>query len=354
MTSSIWYTASQSELPEWSPFQDVQTQVESHGTSSIGEVMDVSCGFIPPEQLHILARTDSSRVWYTFGFPVGYPPYAFWPTAFVDMEQQTPGIGPYADPANSVTDASCAGSPSGVVQVTVVDYLLQKVWHTVRYSIGQWWGQYQDVTTLTRANLSPAQLHNARFRHPAFRVASAVNPTSRDLHVLLVDVNEALFHTIRLGAGSAMNWTFPFGEIPAQVGKVAQVSCACNSSGDLHVIVIDSAGRLSHTIRLADGSWPYPFGQVATIPAGTITTASCATDSKGQLHVVAFDSSSSKLWRTTRDAGGGWSISEDMFTQTGAIPNAGIGRTVRSISCAADPADNLHVFVANGFIFPQP
>ena len=45
------------------------------------------------------------------------------------------------------------------------------------------------------------------------------------------------------------------------IGNMADIACATNSAGDLHVLVIANS-RLYHTIRKADGSWPYPFGDV--------------------------------------------------------------------------------------------
>jgi hypothetical protein len=354
MTSSIWYAARQAELQQWSPFLDVQTQVESHG-ASIGEVVDISCGFVTPWQLHILARVyQTSKVWYSFGFPIGYAPYAFWPTGFVDLEQQSPGVGPYANPANFIASASCAGTPADTLHVMVTDYLTEKIWHTGRYSIGQWSGDYVDVSAQTQADLPFGE---RRVRHNALRAACALNVQTYDLHVLMIDTYGNLLHTIRPHGGAGENWTFPFGVVQAQtsvhgqnIGAIAQTACSCNANGDLHVIAIDSAtSRLWHTIRLANGSWPYPLGQV-TLPVGAITTASCSTDSQGHLHVVAFDNSSSKLWRTMRDASGGWPVLEDVFAHSGAIPNLGSGRAVRSISCTTDPADNLHVFAADAFI----
>ena len=75
------------------------------------------------------------------------------------------------------------------------------------------------------------------------------------------------YHTIRTADG---NWPYPFGDVlhavsnGNQIGTMANgIGCATNSAGDLHVLVINTNdNRLYHTIRTADGNWPYPFGDV--------------------------------------------------------------------------------------------
>jgi hypothetical protein len=52
------------------------------------------------------------------------------------------------------------------------------------------------------------------------------------------------------------------------VGSTKAVSVSTNEAGDLHVLVLDEQDGLWHTIRLAAGSWPYAWGDVQSqIPA---------------------------------------------------------------------------------------
>ena len=97
-----------------------------------------------------------------------------------------------------------------------------------------------------------------------------------------------LYHTIRTADG---NWPYPFGDVlhavsnGNQIGTMANgIGCATNSAGDLHVLVINTNdNRLYHTIRTADGNWPYPFGDVLGAVSngnqiGIIGFVACSTE----------------------------------------------------------------------------
>jgi hypothetical protein len=92
-----------------------------------------------------------------------------------------------------------------------------------------------------------------------------------------------LWHTIRRADGS---WPYPFGDVggvTSDLGKLWSVACATNSTGDLHVLAVNIEGlgpviggprvpsyALWHTIRRADGSWPYQFGNVGVAARGAL------------------------------------------------------------------------------------
>ena len=109
-------------------------------------------------------------------------------------------------------------------------------------------------------------------------------------------ITVSTLHTIRLSNGS---WPFPFAEVPpATQLTIPTNSCATNKVGDLHLLVMgyESVGaelylKLRHTIRLANGNWPHPFGDVqAAINQGNIgyiSAVACATNQAGDLHVCA-------------------------------------------------------------------
>ena len=46
------------------------------------------------------------------------------------------------------------------------------------------------------------------------------------------------------------------------VGPTKFAACATAPNGDLHLFVLDRNDGLWHTIRSADGTWPYPWGDV--------------------------------------------------------------------------------------------
>jgi|SRR5262245_5420195 len=53
-----------------------------------------------------------------------------------------------------------------------------------------------------------------------------------------------------------------------RIGPTPRVACATNQGGDLHICAIDQADGLWHTIRLANGTWPFAFGDVQTAISG--------------------------------------------------------------------------------------
>src|SRR6266702_252491 len=154
------------------------------------------------------------------------------------------------------------------------------------------------------------------------RIACAANQVG-DLHVCVIDKDGGLWHTIRLADGS---WPFPFGDVQSQtrqagggnpgIGPTPRVACAANQNGDLHVCVIDQAGKLWHTIRLADGSWTFPFGDVQSetslvgsfinLPFGEV---SCSISTNGDLHICVVTAvqgqvTDGQFWYTFRHSDG--------------------------------------------------
>ena len=91
----------------------------------------------------------------------------------------------------------------------------------------------------------------------------------QDLHVAAVNTAGRLWHTIRYADG---HWQ-PFGDVegPAgDMGDLAQVGIAAIGQ-DLHVAAVNTAGRLWHTIRYADGHWQ-PFGDAEGQTGGMAKT----------------------------------------------------------------------------------
>jgi hypothetical protein len=138
------------------------------------------------------------------------------------------------------------------------------LWHTIREApFGKWpfpFGDVQGQTSQTGPHIGPVN-----------QTACAVD-NQADLHVLALDENGSLWHTIRRSSNG--HWS-ALGDVQGQtsqtgphLGPVRQTSCAADFEGMLHVLTVDQNDRLWHTLRHPDGSWPYPFGDVQAIVPG--------------------------------------------------------------------------------------
>src|SRR6266487_705669 len=220
----------------------------------IGPTPRVACATNQQSDLHVLAIDQNNGLWHTIRLADGT-----WPYPFGDVQAQTrlvgpnPGIGP-------TPRVACATNQQSDLHVLAIDQN-NGLWHTIRLADGTWPYAFGDVQSQTRL-VGP----NPGIGPTPF-VASAVNQQG-DLHVLAIDENNGLWHTIRLADGT---WPYAFGDVQAQtrligpnpgIGPTPFVACATNQQGDLHVLAIDQNNGLWHTIRMADGTWPYAFGDV--------------------------------------------------------------------------------------------
>ena len=259
---------------------------------------------------------------------------------------------PFAEvpPATQLTipTNSCATNKVGDLHLLVMGYesvgagLFLKLRHTVRLANGNWPHPFGDVqAAINQGNIQIAERYDV--------IACATNQGG-DLHLLVIDASLKLWHTVRLANG---DWPYPFGDVQAainqgNIGQISAVACATDQTGDLHVCVRDSNDTLRHTIRLANGSWPYPFGDVqAAINQGNIgqiSAVACATDQTGDLHICVRDSTG-KLRHTIRLANGDW---PHPFGDIEAAINQGNIGQIFDIACATNQAGDLHVCATNG------
>ena len=131
------------------------------------------------------------------------------------------------------------------------------MWHTIRSADGTWPQPWGDVQQAIRDQNHPDV-------GPTKFVACATAPNG-DLHLFVLDQKNGLWHTIRLADGT---WPHPWGDVQQairdqnypDVGPTKFVACAAAPNGDLHLFALDRNDGLWHTIRIADGTWPYPWG----------------------------------------------------------------------------------------------
>jgi hypothetical protein len=181
--------------------------------------------------------------------------------AVVDAWQQ---VGISVQGAAQTTFVASAAAPNGDVHTLALDQA-NGLWHTIRAANGDWpfpWGDVQQaIRDQGNTDVGPTRF-----------VAAAAAPNG-DLHLFVLDQADGLWHTIRAANG---DWPYPWGDVQqairdqgnSDVGPTRFVSAAADANGDVHVLVLDQANGLWHTIRLANGDWPYPWGNVqAAMPA---------------------------------------------------------------------------------------
>jgi len=329
MAHSLWHTIRLAATGSWTAFGDVQAQTDQHGPD-IGLVTNVACATNQGGDLHVPALDLNSKLWHTIRLANGR-----WPSDFGDVQAQTDQHGPNIGPTPGT---ACATNQGGDLHVLALDSN-GKLWHTIRLANGSWpfvFGDVQGQTSQHGPNIG--EISDA---------ACATNQGG-DLHVLAVDLaNRKLWHTIRLAVDGS--WT-AFHDVLAQtgpIGGIAGVSCATNQGGDLHVLALDSNNKLWHTIRLVNGSWT-AFGDVQAQTEkhgpniGKIFYPECATNPGGDLHVLAVDGNID-LWHTIRFAAdGAWTAFGDVLAQTGPIGG------IAGLSCATNQSGDLHVCAASG------
>jgi hypothetical protein len=99
----------------------------------------------------------------------------------------------------------------------------------------------------------------------------------------------------------------------APSGPTKFVSDATNDAGDLHVLVLDHRDGLWHTVRRADGRWPDRWEDVQERirdhghpDVGPTRFVASTTRRNGDLHTLVLDENDG-LWHTIRYDASGWS-----------------------------------------------
>jgi hypothetical protein len=88
-------------------------------------------------------------------------------------------------------------------------------------------------------------------------------------------MSSTIWYTERQASGV---WPYPFIDVTAKTSQhgpsldVIFTACAANQGGDLHVLASDVAGKLWHTILLANGNWPFPFGDLQVAANSTASS----------------------------------------------------------------------------------
>ena len=268
-----------------------------------------------------------------------------------------PGKDASPDEFTAIGLSACATNADGDLHVCGVKDD-SRIWHAIRDARAGTWGEgFRDIQAETDKDGG----HLAAVA----RTACAVSPNG-DLHVLAItSVFFDLYHTIRSANGT---WPYPFSWVNAEarrngpeiVGPTPVAACAADQQGNLHLVALNRAGQIYHTVRYfaaglfgPPGSW-HQWGNVqnvvdplgvalgpALLPGDQRTSVGCATDRGGNLHVCVLDQQH-KLRHTLRDANtGAWTAWGDVEAQTGPLP------IIANVACTCGPDGSLDVYVTD-------
>jgi len=175
-----------------------------------------------------------------------------------DFVDDTPNQGGSNIGTPAFPHVSCNNGPNGDLFMNYMDYVDDAA--MFMFTAGQ-------VTRMLTA------LDNERSSvgHRTYRqVTPAAMVLTGELHLLAVDGNDGLWHTIRAADGG---WPFGWGDVRGtivglgrpDVASLETVSAAVGRNGELHLLVLGRDGSLWHTIRTADGGWPFGWGDVDSV-----------------------------------------------------------------------------------------
>jgi hypothetical protein len=225
----------------WQPVRVGPTPFAASAVASNGDV-------------HLFALDRHDGLWHTLRAANGD-----WPVPWGDVQQAIRDHGnPDVGPTKAV---ACAVASNGDVHVFVLDQH-DGLWHTVRAANGDWPVPWGDVQQAIRDQGHPDV-------GPTKAVACARVP-SGDIHVFVLDQHDGLWHTLRALNG---DWPFGWGDVQQairdqnypHIGPTKAVACATAANGDVHVFAIDQLDGLWHTLRLANGDWPFGWGDVRAV-----------------------------------------------------------------------------------------
>jgi hypothetical protein len=283
-----------------------------------------------PELLHLvvtssIADSGSNNVWHTIRRPNGT-----W-LPFGDVEAQTGDQGRFEGvdcDQNRLVDLHVCGVTSD-----------RRLWHTVRRS-DRSWVAFGDVAAQAGDREGFTHVACTSTYYSSQPPDSSQPPVLvHELHVLAINSWGRLWHTIRRGDGSWMQ----FGNVEAQAGApyapggVFDVACDAEPlGGAIHVFAV-ARSRIWHTIRRADGSWTqFDNINVQASDPGRVESVDVATRLTNfpegvlpeyEIHVCAV-TQDGRLWHTIRDKNGAWTQFRDVEAQAGDLGD------VSGVACA--------------------
>lgn len=285
----------------WAPSYGIINAQERNGGLRFN---DVACGGVSDLQVVASDASGNGILWHTIRSNLN----GSWSGGFGNVNAQM-GNG-----SLQLTSPSCAVSDSGRLHLLALNRADNTLYHTIRETNGSWQGFFGQVPgTLNFKKVGCAAL-------------------GEDLHVVAIDNNGTLWHTIRFN--SSFSWQSGFDNVSAQISNSAgfvATSVSCVFTGTtLNVATTNDSGFFTFTSRDSSGTWQ-PLAGVIEASHLFLNEVSYANLQNGLMLVgVGFDSS---LDYSILPPGASWPGSFSLLRVNDQESN-GSGHFFSAVACA--------------------
>jgi hypothetical protein len=296
--------------------------------AGIGPIGLVRASSNPDGSLQITALDEQNTLWHTIRAANGT-----WPYGWGNVQAAVPGT-----PIGPTRWADISADPSGNLDVLALD-AQNTLWYTARNATNGIWSAWLNVqATMPSPSVGPTP------------TVAAANDGSGNLHVLTLDAQNTLWHTIQLPTG---HWPYQWGNVQAtmegngfpSIGPISSVAATTDPGGNLHLFVLDEAFQLWYTYRAANGTWPVPWTDVLEAVQPNISplrVAGASANPNGDIQVAVVDANGT-LWHTIHAAAGTWPYPwGNVQAVMAGSGSPEIGPTP-FVAVSADPSGNLNV-----------
>ena len=227
----------------WESWENLFAEIP--GSQGVGLAKLAPAATSSSGELHVMLVTRTDGLWHA-SRPTGGS-WAPWEDLLLKIGK--PGTGVAQPCATAITGP-------GDLHLLVIDRD-NMLWHALKPAGASDWTTWGNVL---------AQMDSRKLGTVQWVCATT---TDSDLHVLVIDPTSTLWRTKRLSTGKWDAWDPVASHMSGDAGPIQWAAVAANAEGDLHILVVNDADKLLHTIRAATGIWQSAWGDVAAVVPST-------------------------------------------------------------------------------------